>query len=82
MFILFMKINHLAKELIDLRPDWFSTDFKNNKDAVKKLFVTSPYMRNQIAGCITRIKKREGQKPGLSIEHRGEEPRQPRLPRR
>ena len=73
-----MNVNHLADKLLSLRPDSFSTDFKNNKDAISKLIVLSPYLRNQVAGRITRIKKREGQKPLLRREPRVEEPRRPR----
>jgi len=73
-----MNANSIAAELLSLHPDSFFTDFKNNKDAISKLIVLSPYLRNQVAGRITRIKKREGQKPFSKREPRVEEPRRPR----
>ena len=73
-----MNANNIAEEMLSLHPDSFSTDFKNNKDVISKLIVLSPHLRNQVAGRITSIVKREGQKPFTKREPRVEEPRRPR----
>jgi len=56
-----MNINHLVEELLRLHADSFSPVFKNNKDAISKLIILSPHLRNQIAGRIARVNKRKEQ---------------------
>lgn len=73
-----MNVNRLAAELLGRNPDSFSTDFKYNRDMISKQIVLSAFVRNQVAGRITRIKKRKGQKPLPVKEPRVEEPRRPR----
>jgi ribosomal protein S17E len=73
-----MNPNSIAEEMLSLHPDSFSTDFKNNKDAIIKLIVLSPHLRNQVVGRITSIMKRKGQKLFIKREPREEEPRRPR----
>jgi len=73
-----MNANSIVEEMLSLHPNLFSMDFKNNKDALSKLIVLSPHLRNQVAGRITRVNKRKGQKPFLKREHGTEEPRRSR----
>ena len=73
-----MNINHIATELFSQTPDLFSRDFKHNKEMISKQIVLSPFVRNQVAGRITRIKKREGHILLPKKERRVEEPRRPR----
>jgi ribosomal protein S17E len=50
----------LAKELLKLFPNDFTTDLEENKILVFKLIVTeSKALRNKVAGHITRLKGRE-----------------------
>lgn len=51
-------IKKLAKRLLDVYPEAFSTDFEHNKDAVNGLTnVESKSVRNRIAGYVTRKKQ-------------------------
>jgi len=57
-------VKKIARELLELYPDKFNTDFQNNKKAVESLaHISSTKLRNRIAGYITRL---------LSIVHEEE----------
>lgn len=57
-------VKKIARELLGLYPDKFSTDFQSNKKVIESLAqISSTKLRNRIAGYITRL---------LSIAH-GEE---------
>jgi len=49
-------VKKVARELIELYPDKFSTDFQSNKKATESLAeISSAKLRNRIAGYITRL---------------------------
>lgn len=49
-------VKNAARELIELYPDKFTTDFQTNKKVVESLAqVASTKLRNRIAGYITRL---------------------------
>jgi small subunit ribosomal protein S17e len=49
-------VKNVARELIELYPDKFTTDFQTNKKVVESLAqVPSTKLRNRIAGYITRL---------------------------
>jgi len=49
-------VKKTARELIDLYPDKFNTDFKHNKEVVNSLTkVPSARLRNRVAGYVTRL---------------------------
>jgi small subunit ribosomal protein S17e len=49
-------IKNLARELLELYPNRFNSDFRNNKKMVNKLTdVTSIKIRNRTAGYITHL---------------------------
>ena len=49
-------VKKIARELVELHPDKFSTDFQSNKKAVESLAqISSAKLRNRIAGYITRL---------------------------
>lgn len=49
-------VKKFARELVELYPDKFSTDFQNNKKVVESLAqIYSAKLRNRIAGYITRL---------------------------
>ncbi len=57
-------VKNVARELVELYPDRFNTDFQNNKKALDSLArISSAKLRNRIAGYITRL---------LSIAQSGE----------
>ena len=50
-------VKKIARELVELHPDKFSTDFQTNKRGVESLVqVSSRKIRNRIAGYITRLR--------------------------
>ena len=55
-------IKRTARELLELHPDKFSTDFEKNREALEELLnLDSKSLRNRIAGYITTLlKQREG----------------------
>lgn len=58
-------VKKMARELIELYPDKFNTDFQNNKKAITSVAqFYSAKLRNRTAGYITRL---------LSIERAAEE---------
>ncbi len=60
----------LAKELLKLYPNAFSTDFEANKAIVGKTVVTeSKALRNEIAGHIARLKCREATGQLVSVPY-------------
>lgn len=49
-------VKKIARELVELYPDKFSTEFQNNKKVVESLaHISSTKLRNRIAGYITRL---------------------------
>ena len=49
-------VKKIARELVELYPDKFSTDFQSNKKTVESLAqISSAKLRNRIAGYITRL---------------------------
>lgn len=45
-----------ARELLELYPDKFNTDFQSNKKVIESLArISSTKLRNRIAGYITRL---------------------------
>jgi small subunit ribosomal protein S17e len=50
------KVKKISRELVKRYPDQFSTDFEGNKKVLGSvLAVSSPKLRNLIAGYITRL---------------------------
>jgi len=63
-------VKTLAKELLRLYPDAFTTDFEENKDLVGKLIITdSKLLRNEVAGYIARLKKREASGQAVTVPY-------------
>ncbi|RLF20633.1 MAG: 30S ribosomal protein S17e [Thermoprotei archaeon] len=51
-------VKRLARELLELYGDKFTTDFETNKKLVKELTnITSKRLRNRVAGYITHLMK-------------------------
>ncbi len=49
-------VKKVARELIELYPDKFNTDFQSNKKVIESLArISSTKLRNRIAGYITRL---------------------------
>ncbi len=49
-------VKNAARELVELYPDKFTTDFQTNKKIVESLAqIPSTKLRNRIAGYITRL---------------------------
>lgn len=49
-------VKKTARELVELYPEKFSTDFQTNKKVVESLAqISSAKLRNRIAGYITRL---------------------------
>ena len=74
-------IKSLAKELLRLYPNAFTTDFEENKAIVDKMIVNeSKLVRNKAAGTIARVKSREasGQTMGTPYIASGNERRRRR----
>ncbi len=63
-------IKSLARRLLELYPDKFTSDFEHNKRMVSSLAdIPSKRVRNQVAGFITHlVKMRESVKAGASEE--------------
>jgi len=52
------QVKKIARELVGLYPDKFSTDFQSNKNILESLArIPSDKLRNRIAGYITRLLK-------------------------
>ncbi len=65
-------VKKTARELVELYPDKFGTDFESNKKAVEYLArFSSAKLRNRIAGYITRLKAIENVEE--EVEERVEE---------
>lgn len=53
-------VKRTAKMLVEMHPDAFTTDFEFNKKKVAEfLDISSEMLRNQIAGYVTRLVKRQ-----------------------
>jgi len=49
-------VKRLARELLRLYADKFTTNFDNNKEAIRSLTnISSPKLRNRVAGYVTRL---------------------------
>ncbi len=56
-------IKNLARKLLELYPDKFTTDFETNKKLVSELAdIPSKKVRNKVAGEITRLVRRMKEK--------------------
>jgi len=75
----------LAKELVRLYPNAFTTDYEENKALVQKMIVTeSKMLRNEVAGHMTRLKVREASGQPMTVPYvaSGNERRRRRRSRR
>jgi len=55
-----LKIGKLAKKIMEINNESFSTDFEANKKLIKKYLPTiSKQMQNKIAGYLIRLRKNE-----------------------
>jgi len=49
-------VKRIARELLQLYADKFTTNFDNNKKAIRSLTnISSPKLRNRVAGYVTRL---------------------------
>ncbi|MDN5358496.1 MAG: small subunit ribosomal protein S17e [Candidatus Diapherotrites archaeon] len=56
------RLRRVVDELLEKYPDLFKPDFEHNKKVLDALGVRpSKYVRNVIAGRITRVLKKQGQ---------------------
>jgi small subunit ribosomal protein S17e len=68
------RIKRISNELLEKYPDRFSTDFDENKEAMKKLAVVrSKLLRNKIAGYITSYRHRQAAEKEMAIPSEVEE---------
>jgi len=50
------QVKRIARELLQLYADKFTTNFNNNKKAIRSLTnISSPKLRNRVAGYVTRL---------------------------
>jgi small subunit ribosomal protein S17e len=62
------RIKRISNELLERYPDKFSTDFAENKEAIKHLaIVRSKLLRNRIAGYITSYLHRQAVEKERSV---------------
>ncbi|MBX5327303.1 MAG: 30S ribosomal protein S17e [Candidatus Bathyarchaeia archaeon] len=67
------QVKKIARELVRRYPDYFSTNFEENKKTISRLArIYSPRMKNRIAGYVTRLiviaKHAEATETGLAEE--------------
>lgn len=56
-------IKRTTLKLLELHPDKFSDDFQKNKEVIAKhADISSPKIRNTIAGYLTRLVRKEKKK--------------------
>ncbi|HJT49942.1 MAG TPA: 30S ribosomal protein S17e [Nitrososphaeraceae archaeon] len=68
------RIKRISNELLERYPDKFSTDFAENKEAIKHLaIVRSKLLRNRIAGYITSYLHRQAVEKERSVTSEAEE---------
>jgi small subunit ribosomal protein S17e len=61
---------NLAKVLMRLHPDVFTANFEENRALVEKMIVTqSKWLRNEVAGHITRLKIREASGQPMTVSY-------------
>ena len=68
------RIKRISNELLEKYPDKFSTDFDENKEALKQIaIVRSKLLRNKIAGYITSYLHRQAAEKEMVMPSEGEE---------
>jgi small subunit ribosomal protein S17e len=68
------RIKRISNELLDKYPDKFSTDFAENKEAIRQIAVVrSKLLRNKIAGYITSYRHRQAEEKDMAVTSEGEE---------
>ena len=71
-------VKHLAKTLVEKYPGRFTDKFEKNKEELDELVrLESKKIRNQVAGYIVDVIKRQS-KPKMEITHRPREDRRRR----
>jgi small subunit ribosomal protein S17e len=67
-------VKKIARELVELYPDRFNTDFQSNKESVESLAqISSRKIRNRIAGYITRLRSNAMAEEAVAEEDMEEE---------
>ena len=68
------RIKRISNELLEKYPDRFSTDFDENKEAIKQIAVVrSKLLRNKIAGYITSYLHRQAAEKEMAVASEAEE---------
>jgi ribosomal protein S17E/molybdopterin converting factor small subunit len=68
------RIKRISNELLEKYPDKFSSDFDENKEAIKQLAVVrSKLLRNKIAGYITSYLHRQALEKEMAVPSEGED---------
>ena len=68
------RIKRISNELLEKYPDRFSTDFDENKEAIKQIAVVrSKLLRNKIAGYITSYLHRQAAEKEIAVASEAEE---------
>ena len=68
------RIKRISNELLEKYPDRFSTDFDENKEAIKQIAVIrSKLLRNKIAGYITSYLHRQAAEKEIAVASEAEE---------
>ena len=68
------RIKRISNELLEKYPDKFSSDFDENKEAIKQLAVVrSKLLRNKIAGYITSYIHRQEVDKQMAVPSEGED---------
>jgi len=68
------RIKRISNELLEKYPDKFSSDFDENKEAIKQLAVVrSKLLRNKIAGYITSYLHRQEVEKQMAVPSEGED---------
>ena len=68
------RIKRISNELLEKYPDKFSTDFDENKEALKQIaIVRSKLLRNKIAGYITSYLHRQAVEKEMAVPSEGQD---------
>ena len=69
-------LNMVAKKLLEIHPELFSTDFNENKAQVRKLGILKDALqeRNKLAGVITKHVKQMREEEAEELENRAPRP--------
>ncbi|MFL6459917.1 MAG: 30S ribosomal protein S17e [Nitrososphaeraceae archaeon] len=68
------RIKRISNELLEKYHDRFSTDFDENKEAIKQIAVVrSKLLRNKIAGYITSYLRRQVAEKEMAVASQAEE---------